>query len=480
MSSSIKIYSGFLTLLIMLASSCYADVDGIKCNSSKNSLDSLAQLEKLSNSLPKILELSSLNDISSFCRINGFRDSLEADQSIFGTREDKSVADPWVGNFIAALDQREWIYTDWVIQSRRAFGRGPLGENLKLAQSAVPLTQTQIDSCQKELSDLKEKPLQQGTDIKATLLQASYLCKDVTILHAVSCASNMQSMVEKVKPRDNYNLIDTWFDVLKDPIYIKVIKKIALQNHELIINQKIPNTRFFDDLKNAFDLELKDQKKAEDYTFKLLGVLSSNGNASYSFVPCDVPVNIKFVIQMLSLGSAVLDRRTAQNGFIYTYPKEVDSICDYGKNYHFWMTAFLAREAAKESGDVKAAAAAAFTLDKGYQFMKEGVGRDRTRAFKEEVYSNYINNMRLDMTQSAAGAWYGATSVNPKDNKLSRLKYETGMREMFYGAQSLPADPQFVFPDTSNPLKVLSVYSTWKKILNPDAAYKYFETEMNP
>jgi hypothetical protein len=182
---------------------------------------------------------------------------------------------------------------------------------------------------------------------------------------------------------------------------------------------------------------------------------------------------------MLTLSSVALDRRTAKKGFLYTYPKEVNSLCDYGKNYHFWMTAFLARQAAKETSDATAAAVAAFTLDKAYQFIKVGHGRDPAKPFREDTFSNYSNNIRLDLAQAAAGAWFGATSVNSNPIQLSQEQYETGLKKSFAGSEVIAADPNFKFPSINSPVSLVSTYLKWTKTINPDAAFRYFENQVN-
>jgi hypothetical protein len=463
----------FIAAIIALSRTVQGGQLNVPCPHSSAD-DSLASLQQLSSSLPPVLTPTQFGDVSDFCRVNGLRD-----YEGFGSLNDRDVRlAPWMGGFIAASDQREEIWKRY--SSNQIDGQyNPKDEPLLTAgkiQAAEPLSQNQIAQCDKEIERKKNTPIQQGDEAKAALTQGAFLCKDVTFMDMLGCAKSLQDNLALVQPHGDTNLIDVWKEVLKDPIYIRVMKKVALRNLALIENRKIPESHFFDDLKDAFFTELHDKNKATDHTFNLLGVLASNGVNSDSFIPCKVSIEIRSTILALNLGSMVLDRRTAEKGFLYSYPKEVNSLCDYGKNYHFWMAAFLARYGAKKTGNVTASAAAAYTMDKGYQFMKEGIGRDRTKAFTENAFSNYNNNMRLDLTQSAAGAWYGATSVNANAIQISRKEFELGLKKLFEGSKMLPRDPDFFFPSPTEPRKMIGTYSKWKQIINPDAAYKYFET----
>jgi hypothetical protein len=428
--------------------------------------DSLDELKKLSESLPKVIGLTTVQNIPEFCRVNGFRD-LENNINSSNVHDPKN--NPWTGNFVAAQDRREAIYHENVTAA-----------TISNVQNSVPFTQGQIDSCTSEMeANFKNAVIDADVDKRINRLSATLFCGELTYKHILACAKSMQSTVNLAMPRSDQNLTGVWLEIFKDPNYLKVLKKVALQNHSLIIRNETPKNRLFDDLIEAFNSEIHDKKKATDYTFRLLGALSSNGNNSDSILPCTVPKGFRDAIRMLNLGSVALDRRSAQKGFLYTYPQQVDSLCDYGKNYHFWMSAFLAREAAKESGDISGAAAAVFSLDKGYQFIKSGGGREPSRPFKEGTFSDYNNNIRLDLTQAAAGAWFGARSIQPDSPVINRNTFESGMREVFGGAVLMPKDPNFEFPTEDGPVRMGLTYLKWRKILNPDAAFKYFENSVS-
>ena len=437
-------------------------------------------LKQVSDAMPKVITPKQITNVPLFCRVNGLRDH---DQTWGEMDPVHSHLNAWMGNLCPSLDTRQKIYEAAFTLQADFAGRYRFGAQTSLEElitNVKPMTADQIQSCNSDIESLKNNVMvQQEEDQKATLTQSMYLCKDVTLLHVGACSSSLGKLADITKPYGDINLVEIWREVLEDPNYIQGMKEVALENIGMIKDEKIPTTRLFDNLNKAFYSILKDKKQAVDHTFKVLGVLSSDAGNSFDYLPCDVPDNVRAIILALSVSDNVLDRMTAQKGFLYTYPKEVDSLCDYGKGYHFWMTAFLAHEAAEDTGNVVAAASAAFTMNKGYQFMKQNGGRDRTAAFTRDSFSDYNNNMRLDLTQAAAGAWFGATSVKSLGSKtLSRAQFETGLRKVFDGSTNNPPQTDFSFPETSDIQKMLTTYSKWKSIINPDAAFNYYQKEL--
>lgn len=466
----------FITLLVFIP--IVALAGGSVGNCPDGGPEQFSELQKLSDSLSQILGPSALGDVPEFCRVNGFRDALPSRAVSLGKKEVGALTGDWTDGFIASEDQREATYKNANGGHDKLCPTCP--SSIEEVQGATPLDAKMLAACNLEIDAIKKSPVQQGDQVQVGVFQGIYLCKDVTLIHAPGCAKSLSTLADLTKAHHDMNLLDVWQQVLSDPVYIKVMKDVTLRNDKLIRQRTVPESRLFDDLEQGFFAALHDREKAIDYTFNLLGVLASNGTNTAVFMPCReiIPNGYQKTLEMLGYGIAVLDRFTAQKGFLYSYPKEVNSLCDYGKNYHFWMTAFLARYTAKQSGDVTAAAAAAFTLNKGYQFAKVGGGRDPTAAFKENTFSNYNNNMRLDLSQAAAGAWFGATSVLTGPKSLSRDQFDTGLRKNFEGAQITDRDPNFVFPSSSNLPALLSVYSRWKATVNPDAAYDYYEQQL--
>lgn len=84
----------------------------------------------------------------------------------------------------------------------------------------------------------------------------------------------------------------------------------------------------------------------------------------------------KVALTTIAAAAPYLDYLGRARGHIYSFPKNIKTSCDYGKPYHFWMTAFLAYRLTKENGNVPAAAAAAYISQIGYQMKSTTAGRD--------------------------------------------------------------------------------------------------------
>jgi hypothetical protein len=432
--------------------------------------ESTAELTALSRSLPAILKPGPALDVPQFCRLNGLRDAVESWYQLSGasTANDTSVIqDAWTGTLIPTLEARRAVFNTYADKASR-----------DALVSARPFTNAESVACKKRIAEFKQGEMDQAGVARATAMQSAYFCKDVTFLHLNKCTQLVPVLMEIMKPRGDMNLFGTWEIVLTEPAYLKVLTKIVARNLRYVEKNETPSSRLFDDLVAAFTTELGDKEKALEATFNLLGVLASNGNNSYEFVPCQGAARnsgFENALKILGVTNSLLDRLTAAKGFLYTFPKEVDALCDYGKGYHFWMAAYLARQGALRSGDAVAAAAAAFTLNKGYQFMKKDNGRDPRKAFTENIFSNYLNNMRLDMTEAAAGAWFGALSVRHDGGTITQTQFDAGLRLMFDGVKETPRTPSFEFPSEADVKKLLATYSLWKKTMNPDAAFGYFQ-----
>ncbi|MFL5815166.1 MAG: hypothetical protein ACJ763_16435 [Bdellovibrionia bacterium] len=453
--------------------------------------ESFQHLKELSKKIPSLVNLSTMSNIPEYCRVNGYRDSEET----------PSGGQVWIDNFAASLEARENTFLAMFARvkkdlSAKAQPRDTYESIRNELKSHPEIGQEEAAACNRGLASLSGKSgkLMAGmeranqtssaaADYKAGFAQASFACKDLTLTHLSSCAEGLGIIQDIARPVQFITLIDVWQQVVNDPVYYRVFHTLSLEMLDQLENKKAPAGHLFDDLKRLFLKEVKDPSLAEEYTWKSMGFLATSGsNLTYhASRVCGYSGNraLLQVFHVISTGAPALDRLSAGRGALYSYPKDVPINCDYGKEYHFWMAAYLAREVAKKTKDIEAAAAAAFSADKGYQFMTVTPGRDRTRPYRENAFSNYNNNIRLDLTQAAAGAWFGATSLDGKTKPISTQKYEAGLRKTFEGVQPVEVNSSFKFPDSGSIFKLLGTYSDWKKVINPDAPFFYFKKEMS-
>lgn len=465
-------------------------------NCDSTSTESFHSLQQLSNSLPSILAVSQVKDIPEFCRINGIRDAKETEA--FGMN--------WTDSFTPSLDRREASFLNNFIYQKDSQPRnldpkcpGPDCEKAtSLPKDTFDSIRTELlrhpempkeerANCSRQLTFLQREEAQVDQDApeyKVGVAQAMFACKDVTLLSLAGCAQGLTIVRKIARPVRDMTLIGTWKEVVTDPVYYRVFHALALRMLDRIGGRVKSDDRLFDDISRLFQDEVKDPKLAKEYTWKTMGFLATAGTnlAFHTGIVCGGPTPEKNalheVLYVIGMAPVIIDRLTAPQGYLYSYPREVNDVCDYGKSYHFWMTAYLAREVAKQTGNETAAAAAAFTAEKGYQFLTQTAGRDPSQPFKANAFSNYNNNIRLDLTQAAAGAWFGAMSLKPNQKQVDRQQFDNGIRNTFDGVRMIPINSKYEFPGTSSPLRLLGAYSDWKKVSNPDASFEYFEKLM--
>jgi hypothetical protein len=450
-----------------------------------------AEIAQLSSTLDPIISVTEMTNVPQFCQVNGYRD-----------RDAENIRSFWTTSFVASKDFREQNFLSVFASPKPDFNVYPSEKLTDMsdsqrtefytrAEKAIENTPDVLSNSYKQkflkgVANFSARTEQQSKTIEVSTLQSGYLCTDITILKALSCAEGVKDAIAIARPVDNVTVLPLWKELVTDSAYLKVFKKVSLGIIANLRKGTPPQKTLIEDLKAEFLALTKDKKKADDYAWKTMALLASGGGNALKRPAVITGANdggnddLEAVLHVLSNGSMALDRLSAEKGFLYTFPPGIKNLCDYGKNYHFWMTAYLARELKKKNYSETAAAAAAFSVEKGYQFSKVEHGRDPTKPFTESPYSNYNNNIRLDLSLAAAGAWYGAQ--NEKGEKtISRSQFDGAIRSSFQGAVKLDAPIAVAERDFSDPspIKTMGLYKNWKKVINPDAAFKLFEITEN-
>lgn len=438
------------------------------------------ELETFSNSLNPIILIADTQNIAQFCQVNGLRDLKESNIALDG--------DGWGNSFLAVKDSREKNFLQFFATSKDLDYSSKTVKQ-KVYQAALNSIEKNTGALSKEnkvlylegIQNREKLDMQQDSAINVGLAQSLFLCKDLTITNAVACAKGIKKSIEIAHPVNGVTTLPLWKEAVTDPIYMKVFKKVSIK---IISNLKAgiaPSSRLMDDLKLEFFTATGDKAKSDNYAWKTMAILAGGGgNANKRptlLIGTEVKNELSDLLWVLSNGSMALDRLSAEKGFLYTFPKEVNNLCDYGKNYHFWMTAYLARELGKIDNNKAGAAAAAYTIQKGYQFAKVGNGRDPTKPFNQPLYSNYNNNIRLDLSLAAAGAWYGVTYEKNKNQLFSQTDIDDGIKKTFEDAKPLSRTRDVLESDfiDGSALKTIGLYKDWKKVINPDRVFKIFE-----
>lgn len=450
-------------------------------------IENIDYLEKLSKLVPTYVTISATQNMGVFCQVNGFRDVNDKATKLDGSTEPK-LSPGWESSFYATYDYRYASFLSYFDESMQDQVLGTISDEKKqkalqaaferIQKNPGALDKDTISSFDGEIESLESYDPDQAKDFTFIKAKAAYLCSDLTLTHIQSCVQNVAKYEQQAHPVEGVNLPSLWKEVIDDPVYMRVFKKVSLSILTQVKNQSIPKARLFDEFKQAFFVERGDWKKAEDSAWKAEGLLATGGANAYrrtEFIGQPIP-EMDDLLFVLSNGSLVLDRQSARAGFLYTFPKEINNTCDYGKNYHFWMTAYFAREGFKATQNAEGAASAAYTIEKAYQFATETSGRDPTRAYTEPAFSNYNNNMRLDLSLAAIGAWHGINSLSASPKVLPQKQVEDGIRKTFIGSRALPLRKMKMEDFTfDKPLTIAVLYSNWRIILNPDTSFGYYQ-----
>jgi hypothetical protein len=314
-----------------------------------------------------------------------------------------------------------------------------------------------------------------------------YFCSKlpIGIMNLNACADHMDQIISLMTPRSytgnplsvTYTAIPLFEKVMTDEGYAEGLRIAALKLMALVESNAVPNTNFFEDISSSYIQAGVTPNEAIERTWDILGLLATSGanihKRLFRIKISSATENLtKYALSIMSIAAPVLDSRTMGSGHPYSYPRSVSTTCDFGKPYHFWLTAYLARTLTLQSGNSEAAAAASFTSQKGYEMISQTAGRDPTVPFRIDTFHNYNNLIRMDLAFSSAGALYGAFSAG---NIFPNFNIDEGLKVLVSGAKRKTpmseADSYKAWAGTG-----LSGVNNWYDIFAPDNAYVYYRT----
>jgi hypothetical protein len=296
------------------------------------------------------------------------------------------------------------------------------------------------------------------------LFSATVACSEISILDSVSCGKGLQKAVSWMKA-DFISLPDVYARILTDKKFEAGIVQAAQKIMAKADSEKPGNTHLFDDLYESFKSTGSSDKEAQKNAWDAIGVISSAGpnlisRLNYLRDPTHSDKTM-IALSAISVTTPLLDLQTENNeSGMYSYPNGMKFNCDNGKNYHFWMSAYLAHRLVDEEGLTPSEAAmAAYTAEKGYQMLATTVGpRDADAIFKLDTFNSRLLSMRNDLVQGSAGALYGAKGqINDIDKGFARMIDS--------------ADPPVISPNPKLNWKdtPLSAYTYFNKVMAPDS-----------
>ncbi|NUM60300.1 MAG: hypothetical protein HUU56_16840 [Bdellovibrionaceae bacterium] len=219
-------------------------------------------------------------------------------------------------------------------------------------------------------------------------------------------------------------LEDLYEKILTNPTYQSGLNKAALKVMNRLNDAEISSdANMFDDIKASFVEAGNDAEKAEEMTWDTIALLASAGpNLGLRLWTYKTnPENNYSRIALTAIAEMVplLDSYALEQlGRHYSLPKAIQSTCDNGKNYHFWMTAYFAHQGIKKGLDNSAASGAAYIANVAYQVFSESGGRSPISVFKSDRFGSTESHIRMDLSLAAAGAKYGAYKTGTNTDEL--------------------------------------------------------------
>ena len=283
-----------------------------------------------------------------------------------------------------------------------------LGKQFEEDLKKKPLAMTSKEFWGKDLSEFSV-PETKGSGVLAKIM-----C--LTAKGRLLCSKRLKDAIESNKPiihwSGNYITAPENFEkVFIDPTYYKPVLKTAQLVVERVKDFEegyFSKVNLFDDLKSQFVLHGFSQEEATERAFNVLGAYGVRGaSISYAWFIRKKNKPVYDAFTFLSAAISYLDKLGFKQGIMYSLPRQIHTDCLYGKPYHFWMSAWIAREQSKISTS-KASIETAHLSGMIYELNATFNERSVNRVFKDDAFSPRVNQARFDNIHRGAGAYFGA------------------------------------------------------------------------
>jgi hypothetical protein len=282
-----------------------------------------------------------------------------------------------------------------------------------------------------ELGDLKQDPRRLSQIMGFGKREAAVMAACNEILFGLQCPTALNKVIEMSVPLDfgNFTQPQLYQEILGNDAYDAGLRRAALKLLDRMQKRDVKGADLFSDVRNGFLEVGVPAAKAEEMTWKTMGLIATGGpNTGVRLNMIKTPLGEagrKVALIVLATVPFYLDSLTMASGHPYSYPPTVHSTCDTGKPYHFWLPAYLGWELARTGTDARPAATAAFLGEKGYQMMADTETRDPTQPLREAFLSPYQNSIRMDLVMAAAGATFGASA-----GRAQGIDVDAGVRKI--------------------------------------------------
>jgi len=232
------------------------------------------------------------------------------------------------------------------------------------------------------------------------------------------CATLTKKLVSKLKTGEGTDFgIGSYY--LRNILTSTKASRGALQAAKTIIERIINGkmrSNLFDDIYESYRKEGFSKENAYSMTWDLIYLSFVHGQHLYHLEQIyKHPVNKQtfFAAKIISAGAVLIDSlRREKDESLYTLPENIDSTCDNGKPYHFWVPAYLALQSRQDGYSESVSRRSPFLIELGYQLTSNSSGRRPDRYLSLGIYGQTNLKNRLDLSYAAAGSSFGA-SLDP-------------------------------------------------------------------
>lgn len=298
------------------------------------------------------------------------------------------------------------------------------------------------------------------------------------LILGTECAKDLKNVIQLARPRSalvNDAVPSLYVEILGDSkSYDEGLRRAALKVLERVRDNDTKDADLFSDVERSFREAGNSPAQAKEMAWKTLGLLATGGaNISARVFQLKTRLDsqtTKVALSVIASLAPVLDSKTFATGHPYSYPKSVHTTCDSGKPYHFWLTAYLAHALVEGGAHPAAAAAAAFTAQKGYEMFSNTPGRDPSRPFREDFQSPYADSIRMDLAYSSAGAIFGSNAINVEKDGLD---INSGVKRTFMASQpsaKMSSEDAKTLAGSNGANYVFK----WNSLFGSDAAFKAY------
>ena len=286
------------------------------------------------------------------------------------------------------------------------------------------------------LEELKSeaKDRSNGVQNVGGLLQMEVACLQLT--SGLGCVDGLRAVKTLASPTESgFDFTSLYAELLTSPAYRAGFRFAAINILERAKSRNVSGD-LYTDLTSAFIQSGASSAQAVEMAWKTIALISSGGANLYRRIFAvnsgEESVPAKVALTTISTLIPLLDYESPRTGRIYSYPRGIQTTCESGKSYHFWLTAYLARELMKTGSSSTNASAAAFTAQKGYEMLSKTAGRDPHVVFSQAAISPYADTIRMDLAYSTAGAFYG---TNPKFYDDHPISVDDALRTLVQSAR---------------------------------------------